>query len=81
MITETAEISTVLDAAGRRWPDCADNRAELIRRLLLEQLPREAEARADRLKSRQEVIRARAGSVAGVWPENWRDELRSEWPE
>ena len=81
MITETDDIATVLDAAASRWPDSADNRTELIRRLLLEQLPGEAEARAERLKSRQAVIRAGAGSVAGVWPDNWRDELRSEWPE
>jgi len=80
MITETDDIATVLDAAASRWPDSADNRTELIRRLLLEQLPGDAEARAERLKSRQEVIRAGAGSVRGVWPENWRAELRSEWP-
>ena len=81
MITETDEIATVLDAAASRWPDSADNRTELIRRLLLEQFPGDAEARAERLKSRQALIRAGAGSLPGVWPENWRDELRSEWPE
>ena len=80
MITETDDIATVLDAAASRWPDSADNRTELIRRLLLEQLPGDAEARAERLKSRQALIRAGAGSVTGVWPQNWREELRSEWP-
>jgi len=81
MITETDDITAALDAAARRWPESADNRAELIRRLICEHLPGEQTARMQRLVARRDRIRAGAGSVTDVWPANWRDELRAEWPE
>jgi len=31
--------------------------------------------------ARRDSIRAGAGSLPGLWPETWRDELRSERPE
>jgi hypothetical protein len=35
------------------------------------------ERKAQRLKAVEQI----AGSMNGVWPEGWREELRSEWPE
>ena len=81
MITETDEIAAVLDGAAARWPELGDNRTELIRRLLLEQFPAALQERAARVESRRRRIAEGAGAMPGVWPENWRDDLRSEWPE
>jgi hypothetical protein len=81
MITETDEIAEVLDGAAARWPDSAGNRPELIRRILLEQLPHVVEQRAERIEERRQRIRDGAGVLSGVWPVTWRDELRSDWHE
>lgn len=75
MITETDEIARALDAAALRWPELADERAELIRRLIAGAEGAEAEQERKRLELKREAILANAGGLEGVWPKNWRDEL------
>lgn len=80
MITETDRLSGALDTAAEVWPEHRTERAELLRRIIdagIHALEDEANARAaERVKS----IRKLSGSMNGVWPAGWRDELRDEWP-
>ena len=81
MITETDEIVAVLDAAALRWPDIADNRSDLIRKVLIEMFPELRAHREDQVEARRQRIKANAGKLIDTWPENWREEMRAEWPE
>jgi hypothetical protein len=81
MITETDEIAAALDAAALRWPDLADERAELLRKLIHSGLTDLNAQEERRIALKREAIRAAAGSMTGLWPEGWLEELRSEWPE
>lgn len=81
MVTETDDIARALDAAARIWPELGENRSALLRRVLergVDSVQREAD---DWLTRRRAAIREAAGSLTGVYPPNWRDELRDDWPE
>jgi len=81
MITETEEIAQAIDAAALMWPDAKKNRAELLRRLIAE-AHSSIDARVnDRVEAKRKAILEGAGKLTGVWPANWRDELRDDWPE
>jgi hypothetical protein len=81
MITETDEIAAAIDAAAVRWPDIADERAELLRRLIIA-APAEEEVRREQAReAKRQAIRDNAGGFEGMWPDGWLEELRSEWPE
>ena len=80
-VTETDDIAHALDAAGRIWPELRDNRPALLRRVLergIDSVQREAD---DWLARRRAAIRETAGALTGVYPPNWREELRADWPE
>ena len=81
MLTESDALAADLDFAARSWPEFAESRSALSLRLIelgAEALRNQVEERkAQRLKAVEQI----AGSMNGVWPEGWREELRSEWPE
>lgn len=81
MITESDALARALDNAARIWPDLEDERAELLRRLIergIEVVDAESDAM---IAERQKTVLALAGTMSGLWPENWREEFRAEWPE
>jgi len=80
MITESDRLARALEDAGLLWPEFHGDRGVLLRRILdvgMEAV--EAEMR-EREGTRLDAINTVAGSMAGVWPAEWRDELRREWP-
>ena len=81
MITETDEIAAAIDAAAVRWPELAGERAELLRRLIAENGRALMLQSGDAAARKRLAIQVAAGSMTGVWPEGWLEELRSEWPE
>jgi hypothetical protein len=80
MITETDEISQAIDAAALMWPDAKKNRAELLRRLIAEAHTSKDARVNDRVEAKRKAILEGAGKLRGVWPANWREELRDDWP-
>lgn len=80
MITETDELSEVLEKAAKIWPELAGQRTQLLRRILevgSEQIEQRAnEAKSERLKQ----IESLAGTLSGVWPASWREEMAADWP-
>lgn len=80
MITESDRISEALEAASTLWPDLGADRGLLLRRILetgAEAIEQQVMARNE---NRRLAVAKSAGSLDGVWPANWRDELRDEWP-
>lgn len=80
MITETDEIARALDAAAKLHPELSNQRAELLRELILEGSEALTARHNTQVEARTRAVHAIAGSLDGVWPKNWRDELRDEWP-
>ena len=80
MITETEELTRALDAAAALWPADKNKRAELLRHII-DQGVDVVESLADKkAEKRRAAIHVVAGSMNGIWPANWREELREEWP-
>jgi hypothetical protein len=80
MITESDRITDALSVAETIWPELAHDRASLLRKILetgIDALDaRISDARAARLAA----VDQSAGLLTDVWPANWREELRDEWP-
>lgn len=80
MITETDELSQALAHAELLWPELRGQRSRLLRKILevgAEQLiKRGDQTKIEKLKRIQYL----AGSLNGVWPANWREELAEDWP-
>lgn len=81
MITETDQISQGLSQAAKQWPELAEQRTLLLRKIIeagLQAIDLEETSKAEiRLASLKQI----AGTMDGVWPTNWREELAEDWPE
>ncbi len=79
-ITETDEVAAALEDAALRWPEDRESPGRLLARLLRAGHAairrRDADDRADRLRSVEE----HAGALTGVYPVGYLDELRDDWP-
>ena len=80
MITESDQLAKALDHAATVYPDLRDERAELLRCLIERGIQSLESEYNEALEARRKAIREVAGSMSGVWPENYLEELRSEWP-
>jgi hypothetical protein len=76
MLTDTGELSDLLDAAQRRWPGVASRKA-----LLLRLASAGAEAIATEAEKRREDVDATAGALTGVYEPGELERLREDWPE
>ena len=81
MITETDDLASALDAADRMWPECQGQRSALLRKLIDAGINVVTLSDDNAQRARQEAIHAAAGSMSGLWPKNWREQMRSEWPD
>jgi hypothetical protein len=80
MITETDEISGALSQAAKIWPELAGQRTLLLRKLLevgIQTIEMDLEKNT---AQRIAAVEKLAGSMDGVWPANWREELVEDWP-
>jgi hypothetical protein len=80
MITETDQLSDALTHAAKLWPELAGQRTLLLRKVLevgIETVEQEANQKT---KGRINGVEKLAGSMRGVWPTNWKQELDEDWP-
>ena len=80
MITESDRIAEALESAATLWPELGADRGLLLRKILETGAEAIEQQVRDRNESRRLAVAKSAGSLDGVWPANWRDELRDEWP-
>lgn len=74
--TDTGELSELLDAAQRRWPEVRDRKDLLLR---LATTGREVIARD--LAKRHKAINETAGALTGVYRGEELKRLRNDWPD
>lgn len=80
MVTESDRLAAALDAAAELWPAEGHERAALLRRIIDAGIDAVDLRAAQRRETRSKAVSDAAGSLTEVWPENWREELRDEWP-
>ena len=81
MITESDALAKAIDDAARLWPEVKDERAELLRRLIDRGIESVEAEFNGQIKARRKAVMEVAGSLSGIWPANWREEMRAGWPE
>jgi hypothetical protein len=80
-ITETDEVTRALSDAAQRWPHDRERPTKLLLDLVQEghrAITAEAERR---IAHRRATIERTAGALTGVYPPNYLEELRNDWPE
>lgn len=80
MITETDQLSDALNQAAKLWPELAEQRSLLLRKVLeagIESIELEA---TKKTRGRLTGVQKLAGSMDGIWPKNWKEELAADWP-
>ncbi|MDR1635580.1 MAG: hypothetical protein LBS27_11840 [Bifidobacteriaceae bacterium] len=80
-VTETPDVAAALDVAADLWPEQADRRGLLARRLILagaEALEPEREAK---MAARRRLVDEIAGCFTGVYGPDEAARLKDEWPE
>jgi len=75
-LTDTGELSELLDAAQRRWPEEADRKALLLR---LAEAGGVTIERAD--AERRAAVEETAGTLSGVYEPGELERLREDWPQ
>lgn len=81
MITESDALAKAIDNAARLWPEVKDERAELLRRLIDRGIESVEAEFNEQIETRRKAVMEVAGSLSGIWPANWREEMRAGWPE
>ncbi len=80
-ITETDEVARALDEAGRRWPEERDAPGRLLLHLVEEGGRALRRQRDDLTAARREAVRRTSGALTGVYPPDYLEQLREDWPE
>jgi hypothetical protein len=74
-VTDTGELSELLDAAQRRWPELTDRKA-----LLLRLAATGGEVISAAAAERRAAIASTAGALSGVYEPRELERLRKDWP-
>lgn len=80
-ITEDAEIAEALAKGLQRWPELADRPALVLRRLIEEGAQSLDVERDARRHERARWLRQLSGVATGVYPPDYLEKLREEWPD
>ena len=80
MVTESDDLARTLDCAALLWPELANDRAALLRKIL--EVGSEAILASQSLERQQKLaaINHVKGSLPGIW-DGFREEQLSAWPE
>lgn len=81
MITESDQIAEAIELAAKLQPELKDDRADLLRYIIQRGIEALDNEKNEAAEARKKAIQEVAGSLSGLWPENWRELMRAEWPE
>jgi hypothetical protein len=79
-ITETDELAHALDDAARHWPQEADARGRLLLHLVHEGHRAIGDANSEESQRRRDAVERTAGELTGVYPADYLERLRDDWP-
>lgn len=76
MFTDTGDLSALLDAAQRHWPEVSDRKALLLRLAMAG-----GEAVAGEARRQETAIAETAGALTGLYEPGELARLREDWSE
>ncbi|HEY3828129.1 MAG TPA: hypothetical protein VGL57_02925 [Solirubrobacteraceae bacterium] len=79
-ITETEEVAQALDRAARHWPKDASRRGQLLVHLVQEGNHALEHTDEERRNRREAAVQRTAGALTGVYPADYLQRLRDDWP-
>jgi hypothetical protein len=81
VIPETEQIAFAISVAARLWPEFAAHPEILLGKILdvgIEELNKQSRSLSNnRIDASAEID----GTENLIWPTNWREELREDWPD
>ena len=80
MVTESDQLREALDQAALIWPELADKRTELLRRVLSEGANVVAEKARTLSSVREQAVQSLIKHGSGLWPDNFIESRKDEWP-
>ena len=80
MITETEQLARALEEAATIWPEYRNKRAELLRQIIDQGSEVVHSLAEKKVQKRLNAIENISGAYTDIWPDNWREETRQEWP-
>jgi hypothetical protein len=80
VVTESDRLADALNAAAKRWPADAHNRAKLLMHLVEEGIRVMDLDHKRRQKARAKAVRQTSGVLAGAYGPHHLEELREDWP-
>jgi len=79
-VTETDDLAQALRDAAERWPDHRGRPTKLLLDLVQEGHRAIVADQERRIAERRVTIERTAGALTGVYPPNYLNELRDDWP-
>ena len=80
VIPETENISNAISIAAKLWPEIEAHPEMLLGKILDIGIAEIESLSMSNNCNRLDEIDKIAGTMDDVWPTNWRDELREDWP-
>ena len=80
MVTESDQLARALDDAAELWPELGGQRGKLLQRVVEAGMQAVRTEHTARQNAREHAVLSAAGSLSGVWPGDWHEQVRSEWP-
>jgi hypothetical protein len=74
-LTDTGDLSDLLDAAQQRWPEVTDRKTLLLRLAVVG-----GESISDTAAKRRAAVVETAGALSGVYEPGELERLREDWP-
>ena len=81
VITESDRLADALDAAAKRWPADAHNRAKLLMHLVEEGMRVVDLDHKRRQVARAKAVHETAGILAGAYGHRYLEDLQEDWQE
>lgn len=81
LLTESDDLRTALETAGRRWPQDRERPTALLLHLIDEGRARVDEADVAERTRRLAVIAQLGSGLEDVYPTGYLADLRADWPE
>lgn len=80
VLEEDEQIAHAISVAAKLWPEIANHREMLLGEILEAGLEELEKISKSQHINRLDAIEKNAGVMNDVWPDNWREELRNDWP-
>ena len=81
VIIESDELSAFIDKAAMLWPDQRDDRTALLNLIIEEGMKVTNSKFEEKVRIRLEALERLCEMGTGLWPADWDETRKAEWPD